>query len=324
MSELALIERIASRTATHPGTSLGIGDDAAILDLGGRAVVTHDMLVEGVHFRLSTTDPQDLGAKAVAVNLSDLAAMGVEPVAVIVGLGLPRQFAARGGADALSAGIEAMARRHGVTVAGGDITLCPALVIGITAIGRPVAGVEPLRRSGARPGDLLCVTGALGASAAGLSLLEDPALLPCLGARGDLVSAHRRPEPRVSAGQALASGGAHAMLDISDGLVLDAGRLARASGVRCRIDLPRIPLAEGVADVAIALDRKPREMAATAGEAYELLAAVPPGYLDTLRAALEVPLTVVGDVAPGDPGVDLRDTAGRPVRVESPGWEHDV
>ena len=217
-----------------------------------------------------------------------------------------------------------MARRHGVTVAGGDITLCPALVIGITAIGRPVAGVEPLRRSGARPGDLLCVTGVLGASAAGLSLLEDPALLPGLGARGDLVSAHRRPEPRVSAGQALAAGGAHAMLDISDGLVLDAGRLARASGVRCRIDLPRIPLAEGVAEVATALDREPRQMAATAGEAYELLAAVPPGYLDTLRAALEVPLTVVGEVAPGDPGVDLRDTAGRQVRVESPGWEHDV
>ena len=245
MSELALIERIASRSATHPGTSLGIGDDAAIIDLGGRAVVTHDMLVEGVHFRLSTTDPADLGAKAVAANLSDLAAMGVEPVALLVGLGLPRGFADDGAADALSAGIEAMARRHGVTVAGGDVTLSPALVIGITAIGRPMAGVEPLLRSGACPGDLLCVTGTLGASAAGLALLEDPALLPGLGVRADLLAAHRRPEPRVSAGQALAAGGAHAMLDISDGLVLDAGRLARASGVRCRIDLPRIPLAEG-------------------------------------------------------------------------------
>lgn len=324
MSELALIERIASRTSTHPGTLLGIGDDAAILALGGPAVVTHDMLVEGVHFRLATTTPRELGAKAVAVNLSDLAAMGVEPVAVIVGLGLPAGFSADGGADALTSGIGAMADLHGVTVAGGDVTGAPVLVIGITAIGRPLDGVEPVRRSGARPGDLLCVTGALGASWAGLALLEDPRLLPRLASRHALVSAHRAPVPRVAAGQALARAGATAMLDVSDGLALDAGRLGRASGACCRIDLGRIPVADGVAEVARALGRDVAQAAATAGEAYELLAAIPPALVEAARSDLDLPLTVVGEVVAGTPGADLRDGSGRQVRPASPGWEHDV
>lgn len=324
MSELALIERIAARTTIRPGTSLGIGDDAAILELDGSAVVTHDLLLEGVHFRLSTTGPADLGAKAVAVNLSDLAAMGVDPVAIVVGLGLPAGFAASGGADALSAGIEEMAAAHGITVAGGDVTLAPVLVLAITAIGRPAAGVAALRRSEGRVGDLLCVTGALGASAAGLALLEDPDLLPALAGRNGLTRAHLRPTPRLSAGRALARGGARAMLDISDGLALDAGRLARASGVRARIDLATLPLAAGVAEVAEALGRAPAIMAATGGEDYELLAAVPPERLDALRAALDLPLTTVGALVEGRPGVELRDDAGALVTTASPGWEHDV
>ena len=324
MSELALIERIAARTTLHPGTALGIGDDAAVIDLGGPAVVTHDMLVEDVHFRLGTTGLRDLGARAVAVNLSDLAAMGAEPVAVIVGLGLPRGFSDDGRADALSAGVEDEAAAHGVTVAGGDVTAAPVLVIGVTAIGRPAPGVAPLRRSGARPGDLLCVTGALGASAAGLALLEDPSLLPSLPQRGALVAAHLRPVPRLAAGRALAAGGARAMMDLSDGLGLDAGRLGRASGVRARIDLADVPLAAGVAEVARALGREPSLMAATGGDDYELLAAVPPDRLDALRGALDVPLTVVGTLVGGEPGAELRDAAGGLVTPAVVGWEHDV
>lgn len=324
MPELALIERIASRTTTRPGTTLGIGDDAAILDLGGSAVVTHDMLVAGVHFRLSTTSPEDLGWKAVAVNLSDLAAMGVVPVALVVGLALPAGSEASGLADALTGGIEAAAAHHGVTVAGGDVTSSPALVIGITAIGRPLEEAPPVRRTGALPGDLLCVTGSLGASWAGLVLLEDPDLLPGLPDRDALVAAHRRPTPRIAAGQALARGGARAMLDVSDGLVIDAGRLARASGAGCRIALGRIPLAPGVAEVAEALGRDPWEAAATAGEGYELLAAVPPARVETLRAALDLPFSVVGEVVAGEQRVDLHDEAGNPVTTASPGWEHDV
>ncbi len=324
MSELALIERIAARTILRPGTSLGIGDDAAILDLGGSAVVTHDLLVEGVHFRLSTTSAEDLGAKALAVNLSDLAAMGVDPVAAIVGIGLPQGFAAGGEADALSSGIEAMAAAHGVTVAGGDITLSPVLVLAITAIGRPMPGVPALRRSGGRVGDLLCVTGTLGGSAAGLALLENPDLLRALPSRQDLVRAHLRPVPRLAAGQALAARGARAMLDLSDGLALDAGRLARACGARARIDLSALPLTPGLEEVAAALGRPPAVMAATGGEDYELLAAVPAESLDALRAALDLPLTVVGALVEGVPGVELRDAAGALVAIASPGWVHDV
>ncbi len=324
MSELALIERIAARTTLHPGTALGIGDDAALIDLGGPAVVTHDMLVEGVHFRLATSAMGDLGRRAVAVNLSDLAAMGAEPVAVIVGLGLPRGFSDDGRADALSAGVEDEAAAHGVTVAGGDVTASPVLVIGVTAIGRPWPGIAPLRRSGARAGDLLCVTGALGASAAGLALLEDPGLLPGLPARDALVRAHRLPAPRIAAGRALAAGGARAMIDLSDGLGLDAGRLSRASGLRARIELEAVPLAPGVDEVARALGRDPSVFAATGGEDYELLAAVPRAVLGALRPALDVPLSVVGRLEEGAPGAELRDADGEVVIAAAAGWEHDV
>lgn len=324
MTELALIERIAARTTTRPGTTVGIGDDAALIELGDTAVVTHDMLVEDVHFRLATIGFEDLGAKAVAVNLSDLAAMGVDPVAIVVGLGLPSGFSATGGADAISIGIEAMAARHEITVAGGDITLAPVVVIGVTAIGRPAPGIEPLRRSGAVAGDLLCVTGPLGASAAGLCLLEDPALLPGLLPRSALVGAHLRPVPRLTAGRILAGGGARAMLDLSDGLAMDAARLARASGLRARVQLSAVPLAAGVAEVARALHRSPALLGATGGEDYELLVAVPPDRLEPLRRALDVPLIEVGALGAGAPGLDLVGESGVVVPVSAPGWEHDV
>lgn len=324
MSELALIERIASRTALHPGTALGIGDDAAILDLGGPAVVTHDMLVEGVHFRRETCDARDLGAKAVAVNLSDLAAMGVVAVAVVVGLGLPPGFVQSGMADELSGGIEEMASAFAVTVAGGDVTSAATLVIGITAIGRPQPGVPPVRRSGGREGDLLCVTGRLGASAAGLALLEHPALEARHPRRDALIGAHLRPEPRLDAGRALARAGVQAMMDLSDGLLLDAARLGRASGLRARIELDRVPVADGVGAVAAALGRDAAVMATTGGEDYELLAAVPPRLLDAARATLAIPLTVVGTLGAGEPGAELCDAGGGIVTVDSPGWEHDV
>ncbi len=324
MSELALVERIAARSVVRPGTTLGIGDDAAIVDAEGGAVVTHDMLVEGVHFRLDTTGLEDLGAKAVAVNLSDLAAMGVDAVSVVVGLGLPPGFSTGGRADALMAGVEAAADAQGITVAGGDVTTAPCLVIGITAIGRPANGIAPVRRTGGRAGDLLCVTGALGASVAGLALLEDPALLPGHRSRSDLIAAHRRPEPRLLAGRSLAAGGATAMLDISDGLLLDAGRLARASRVTARIDLDSLPMAGGVAAVAVASGVSAQMMAATGGEDYELLAAIPPECLEAARSAIDVPLTIVGALAHGPAEIEVRRSSGALVEVAALGWEHDV
>jgi thiamine-monophosphate kinase len=326
MSELALIERIAARTSRRPGTLLGIGDDAALLRIDGTAVATQDLLVEGVHFRRATIDPRDLGHKALAVNLSDLAAMGAEPVAALVGLCLPPDAPAAEDLDALYDGMEALAGRHGVTLAGGDVTAGPALVLAVTALGRARPGVPPLRRSGGRPGDLLCVTGALGAAAAGLLLLEDPdlgdGLDPDVGEA--LRAAHRRPEPRVAAGRALAEGGAHAMIDLSDGLALDALRVARACGLAARVELAALPLADGVAEVAAAAGRDAALLGAAGGEDYELLAAVPPERLDALRAAAGVPLTPVGRLEPGAPAIVAVDAGGREVPLAGLGWEHRV
>jgi thiamine-monophosphate kinase len=324
MSESALIERIARTSARRPGTLLGIGDDAAVIETGGPVVVSHDMLVEDVHFRRATTGLRDLGAKALAVNLSDLAAMGAVPVAAVVGLGLPPGYAAGGDADALQGGIEETAAAHGLTVAGGDVSAAPILVVGVTVIGRPVAGVAPVTRGGGRAGDLLVVTGALGASAAGLELLEHPDLLPALPARAALVAAHRRPEPRLAAGRALAAGGARAMMDLSDGLVIDAGRLAAASRLRATLSLEALPVAAGVAAVAAARGVDAAALAATGGEDFELLAALPPGRLAEVRRRCDLPLTVVGELSEGEPGAELRDGAGRPVALERTGWEHRV
>jgi thiamine-monophosphate kinase len=323
MSELALIERIAARVRTRAGTELGIGDDAAVLALDGRAVVTQDMLIEGVHFTRETTGMRDLGHKALAVNLSDLAAMAAEPVAALVGLGLPAGGPAED-VEALYDGMEALAARHGVTVAGGDVTAAPVLVLSVVALGRPVPGVPPLARSGGRPGDLLCVTGALGAAAAGLLLLERPALARGIAQAPALRAAHLRPEPRVAAGRALGAGGARALIDLSDGLALDALRMARASGVRARVDVDAVPLAPGAAAVAEAAGLPPRELGLGGGEDYELLAALPPERLAPLCAALDLPLTPVGRLEEGPPELVAVDREGAPVELPRLGWEHDV
>jgi thiamine-monophosphate kinase len=166
------------------------------------------------------------------------------------------------------------------------------------------------------------VTGPLGAAGAGLLLLERPDLLPGLPARGALVAAHRRPEPRVAEGWALARGGARALMDVSDGLGLDARRMALASGLRARIDLAALPLADGVAEVAGAVGDDPALLALTAGEDYALLAAVPPARLEALRAALGGALHVVGALEEGDPGIELAGPDGPVAPPPRLGWEH--
>jgi thiamine-monophosphate kinase len=320
--EIALIERIAARARRRPGLAVGIGDDAAVLEGDPAVVATQDLLIEDVHFRRATTGLADLGHKALAVNLSDLAAMGAHAVAALVGLGLPQE----GGPsveeiDELYAGMEALAERSGVSVAGGDVSAAPVMVLSVCALGRMPAGVAPLLRSGAREGDLLCVTGVLGAAAAGLILLEQPGLAVPSDDAERLVAAHRRPEPRLAAGRTLAQEGAHAMLDCSDGLALDALRMARASGLALTIELERLPLAAGVAAVAAATGRDPELLGATGGEDYELIAAVPPDALDRLRAALDLPLTAVGSFRAGPPALRL-ERAGEEIAAPRLGWEH--
>ena len=324
ISERALIERLAASAAVRAGVALGIGDDAAVLSGDPAMVVTQDVLVDGVHFRRATASLGDIGHKAIAVNLSDVAAMGAAPIALFIGLVLPDpEQLTTADIDELYAGMESLAGVHGATIAGGDTTTGPALILAVTAVGRMAPGVAPVRRTGATAGDLLCVTGSVGAAAAGVLVLDDPALAAGVAQAAALRDAARRPTPRVGAGQHLAAAGVTAMLDCSDGLALDALRLSRASGVIVELDLADIPIARGVAEVAANATRDADLLAATGGEDYELIVTVAPQRLDAARRELEVPLTPIGRVVAGAPTLRVM-RAGEAVSLSSLGWEHPV
>ena len=320
-SELGLIARIARIARVRPGVSLGIGDDAAVLDGAPPVVVAQDLLVDDVHFRRTTSSFTEIGHKAVAVNLSDLAAMGATPVAVFIGLGLPTTDPlSDADIDALYSGMEALAAQHGVTIAGGDITTAPSLLLAVTAVGQMRDGLAPARRSGAQPGDVVCVTGSLGGAAAGLVILDRPELATeCVDADA-LRSASRTPTPRVDEGRALAGAGVTAMMDCSDGLGLDASRMAEASGVGMVLDVDRVPVARGVAHVASRLGTFPDMLATTGGDDYELLVTTPSDRVAHLQGILSIPLTVVGRVTDGSGLTLLRN--GEVVDAPTLGWEH--
>ncbi len=278
------------RELERRGLAQRISNDAA--RFAPDLVVTQDALVEDVHFRRDWTSWHDLGYKAAAVNISDLAASGAEPEALIVSLGLPGESELDDVVELYEGIAEA-----GVPVLGGDTTSAERLYLSVTALGRAerVPG-----RDGARPGDLLVVTGPLGASAAGFYCLRERLTSP-------LARAHLRPPLRVAEGKELARS-AHAMLDISDGLASDALRIAERSGCRLVIELEQVPIADGVAEIAAHFKRDVYELACAFGEDYELLAAVPkPGRF-----------TVIGRCEEGEGVVFL--SGGEPVELS--GWDH--
>lgn len=319
MGEFDLLARVRERLPP-PGARVrvGSGDDAAVTVPGGATATSVDALVDGVHFRRADASLAQVGAKALAAALSDIAAMGADAGEAYVVLGVPLDLDEDGCLELLD-GLTALAAESGTTLAGGDVTRAPVLFLAITVVGHAPEAERLVTRSGGRPGDVLMVTGEIGAAAAGLLLLEGRGA--AADVRSDLEAAliarQLEPRPRLDAGRSLAAAGATAMIDISDGLGGDAGHLACASGVGLRIDAQAIPIAPGVAEVADALGREPVELAASGGEDYELLAALPRDAADAARAALRessgLALTQIGEVVAGE-GVEIRQPDGSPVR----------
>jgi len=319
------IRRRATGGGHRGGIRLGIGDDCALLGLeqGEELAVTTDLSIAGRHFRMDWHPPESVGHRTLARGLSDLAAMGARPVAAFLSLGVPRELTVAHGRDRAWVerfldGLLQLAQAHKAPLAGGDLAESPMAVADIVLVGAVPAG-RALRRSGARPGDLLYVTGGLGGAAAGLAELgRSAAKSSGRGAGRGAASARRRahlyPQPRVAQGLALERRGlAAAAIDLSDGLSTDLGHLCEASGVMAVIHQEWLPLAEGAS----------LEQALHGGEDYELLFAARPS-VRVPRSISGVTVTRIGEVKrkrSGDSAI-LMDAGGKQEPLESRGWEH--
>ncbi|MGH8146183.1 MAG: thiamine-phosphate kinase [Rhodanobacteraceae bacterium] len=320
--EFHLIESIRARTASQrDDVALGIGDDAALLDVpaGRKLVACADSMVEGVHF-LHGTAPEDLGWKSLAVNLSDIAAMGAEPAWALLALTLPDADA--GFVERFADGFSALARLHDVALVGGDTTQGP-LSITVTALGFVPDGAA-LTRGGARAGDAVFVTGTLGDAAGTLKGLRDRG--PGTGdqtapdARSLMARLHR-PEPRIAAGLAL-RGLANACIDVSDGLLADLGHVCDASGVGAEIEIEALPLSSALAATFDEAAR--RQFALAGGDDYELCFTVPASSareVAAIAAALGLRMTRIGRIV-ADTGVRVLGADGVIVETPHAGWEH--
>jgi thiamine-monophosphate kinase len=301
--------------ATEPAARCLL-DDAAVLSVGeGKLVLTHDMMVEGVHF-LKDDPPGDIAWKLVAVNISDLAAKGARPIGILLGysLGHSDEWDA-----AFTAGLRDAAEHFHVALLGGDTVSMPPdapMALGLTAIGEALTPRVP-SRAGARAGDILWVTGTIGDKGAGLRIARGE-----IAGSARLLGSYRRPEPRAEAGQALAPY-VNAMMDVSDGLLIDASRLANASGVAAEIDLDCVPLSRDY--VALCGDGQAERLAAaTAGDDYELLFAAAPRQSDTvftIARSMGMAFTPVGRLQKGE-GITLIDSNGPVPLPGRLGYEH--
>ncbi len=328
VGEFGFIRRIRPGALFRPGSVVrGIGDDAAAFRPapGRLALVTTDLLVEGIHFLREEGHFQELGWKALAVNLSDIAAMGGEAREAFVALAVPEAISLEA-LEALYRGIGDLASRWQVNVLGGDTTAAPRdLVICITVYGE-VPEAELLTRAGARPGDLLVVTGPLGESRAGLEILLGRARAEGPDAAA-LVSAHRRPVPHLAEGRflAAAAGAVHAAIDVSDGLGADLGHILEESAVGARLHADRLPVSEALRRFCRGRGEEPAAYAFAGGEDYVLLAAVDPGAISELREGFRErfgrELAVIGEIAAA--GVrEWIDETGSARELGAPGWDH--
>lgn len=333
VGELELLRLLGPFLVAHsPEVPIGVGDDAAAILLGQNkesTLVTTDILVEGTHFpKRPQFDWFLLGWKAMAANLSDIAAMGGEPRFALVSLGLPAEILV---ADVLELyrGMCELGGRFGVGLIGGDTVSSPVVLVNVTVLGTVAPCAMPARRSGCRVGHTLFVSGELGSSAAGLEITLEPALKnrvsSCVAEH--LFLRHWRPTPRVELGRLLAAHTAEiGMMDISDSLVHELHLLGRSSRVGFRVELARLPIAPAVVEFCLATGRDPFEFALFGGEEYELVFSAPvsPEQMNVLvnAAGLEVPVHAIGTVISHAGRVELVDELGRVRHFQDRTYEH--
>jgi thiamine-monophosphate kinase len=304
--EFGLIARVTARLTGGPTCLLGPGDDAAVVVApDGRVVASTDVLVEGRHFRRDWSAALDIGHRAAAANLADIAAMGATPTALLVALCAPPTLEVRW-AEELADGLAAEAAEVGASVVGGDMSGSPTLTIAGTALG-DLAGRPPVLRSGARPGDVVALAGRVGYAAAGYTVLSRGFRTPKL-----LVEAYRRPQVPYSAGPQAALAGATSMIDVSDGLLADLGHLATAGGVAIDVRRDAFEVPTQMRDAASALGVDPYTWILAGGEDHALAATFPP------HEGPPEGWQVIGAVSEGA-GVTVD---GRPYRDAPPGWDH--
>jgi thiamine-monophosphate kinase len=328
-SEVELVRAIRKvLSGDAPGLIVPVGDDAAVVEPGDHhGLLTADMLVEGIHFEEGTTSAHDLGHKAVTVNVSDVAAMGGSPRYGLACLAVSSRVEASWIME-LYGGMREGADDYGMALVGGDTSRGDRTVISVSVYGEVARG-RAVTRSGARPGDRVVVTGALGASAGGLRVARTTGerrrdLLSTEWGRA-LLAVHERPVARLGEGQALAGAGATAMIDLSDGLALDLWRVCEESGVGARIRLADLPVADGLDELSRIEPVDPLDLALHGGEDYELLAAIPGRAVDGARQRLSegfgTLLTQIGEVTEG-PGLIAVDVDGAEAPLQPKGWDH--
>ncbi|MDO8615918.1 MAG: thiamine-phosphate kinase [Dehalococcoidia bacterium] len=319
LGEFGLIARLAAALGDNapPELILGIGDDAAVWRFtGGCLLATTDTMVEGVHFLPAAAPWADIGWKALAVNISDVAAMGGTPLFALVTLALPTDTPVAA-IDQLYAGLRECAREYAVAIAGGDVVQAPQVAVTVALLGR--AGEREgrpllLRRDAARPGDAIAVTGTLGDAAAALRRLREGA-----PPDGPLARAHLRPRPPLGVGQRAAALGIVCAIDVSDGLLQDIGHICERSGLGADICAPNVPLSpalrEAYPDDALAL-------ACSGGEDYQLVLAGPAERIQQLRAQSDTPVTIIGEMRESESRAPrLLDEAGGAIHLPALGWD---
>lgn len=302
--EFGLLASLLPSLPQGDGVLVGPGDDAAVLDLAGHAVVCTDVLVEGVHFRRDWSSAHDIGRKAVAVNAADVAAMGARTVAVVVGLAAPADTSIAWLTD-LTAGLRDECATVGCSVVGGDTVEGPVVTVAVTAVG--VITGRPVTRAGARPGDVVAVSGRLGYAAAGLAVLRRGFRSPRA-----LIDVHRCPTPPYADGPRAAAAQATAMIDVSDGLLGDLGHVAEASGVAIALDGGRLGVPADLESMARGLGVDPRAWVLAGGEDHALAATFGPG------AVIPEGFEPIGEVVEGS-GVSV---SGWGDLEAAPGYEH--